>query len=108
MKPTSPLPRSLAVAAALLAASAASQSQTAAALETRSLAASCAACHGTDGKAVSGPGMLPLAGRSQADIVAQMQAFRDGSRSATVMHQIAKGYSEAQIAALAAYFANVR
>nr|MBA3590336.1 cytochrome C [Methylibium sp.] len=35
----------------------------------------------------------------------QMRAFRDGKRPATVMHQIAKGYSDAQITALAAYFA---
>ena len=34
-----------------------------------------------------------------------MQAFKRGKRPATVMHQIAKGYSDAQIDALAAYFA---
>jgi cytochrome c553 len=37
-----------------------------------------------------------------------MKAFKDGRREATVMHQIAKGYSEAEIAALAAYFAAQR
>ena len=34
-----------------------------------------------------------------------MRAFRDGKRPATVMHQLAKGYSDAQIDALAGYFA---
>jgi cytochrome c553 len=34
-----------------------------------------------------------------------MRAFRDGSRPATVMHQIAKGYTDAQIDAMAAWFA---
>jgi cytochrome c553 len=34
-----------------------------------------------------------------------MRAFRDGKRPATVMHQIAKGYSDAQIESLAAWFA---
>jgi cytochrome c553 len=34
-----------------------------------------------------------------------MKAFRDGKRTATVMHQIAKGYSDVQIDQLAAWFA---
>jgi cytochrome c553 len=34
-----------------------------------------------------------------------MQAFKDGSRKATVMHQISKGLSDAQITSLADYFA---
>ena len=49
-----------------------------------------------------------LAGQSSAFIVEQMQAFRSGSRPATVMHQLAKGFSDAQIRALAAYFAAQR
>ena len=71
----------------------------------RGLAATCANCHGTDGKAVAGQPMASLAGLPEAHIVEQMKAFRDGKRPATVMHQIAKGYSDEQIAALAAYFA---
>jgi len=34
-----------------------------------------------------------------------MRAFKEGKREATVMHQIAKGYSDPEIEALAAYFA---
>jgi sulfide dehydrogenase cytochrome subunit len=34
-----------------------------------------------------------------------MRAFKEGKREATLMHQIAKGYSDAEIAAIAAYFA---
>ena len=34
-----------------------------------------------------------------------MRAFRDGQRPATVMHQIAKGYSDAQIDAIAGWYA---
>ena len=34
-----------------------------------------------------------------------MRAFRDGQRPATVMHQIAKGYSDAQIEAIAGWYA---
>lgn len=74
----------------------------------RSLAATCASCHGTDGKAVAGETMVRLAGMPKDYIVTQMKAFRDGRRPATVMHQLAKGYDDAQIDAIAAWFAAVR
>ena len=70
----------------------------------RSLAATCAACHGTDGRSVTKE-VIGLAGLPKDHIVAQMKAFRDGSRQATVMHQIAKGYSDQQIDLIADYFA---
>ena len=70
----------------------------------RSLAAACAACHGTQGKAVAGSTVSGLAGRAAQDIQDAMAQFRDGKRPATVMHQIAKGYSDAEVAAIAAYF----
>jgi cytochrome c553 len=34
-----------------------------------------------------------------------MKAFREAKREATIMHQIAKGYGEAETAAMAAWFA---
>jgi cytochrome subunit of sulfide dehydrogenase len=95
----------LLAAAVLVSSSAALAQPTAATLNTRALAATCANCHGTDGRAVPGEAMVVLAGLPQATIVEQMQAFRDGKRPATVMHQIVKGYSDEQIQALAAYFA---
>jgi cytochrome subunit of sulfide dehydrogenase len=70
----------------------------------RSMAATCAACHGTAGRAASGSSVPGLAGRRQSSIVEAMQEFKDGKRAATIMHQIAKGYGDAEIAALAAYF----
>ncbi len=81
------------------------QAQPASDLATRSLAATCAACHGTDGRAVGGAGMQSLRGLDRQYLQAQLSAFRDGSRPATVMHQIAKGYTPEQIEQLAAYFA---
>jgi sulfide dehydrogenase cytochrome subunit len=81
------------------------QTPTAQALYTRSLAATCANCHGTDGRAVQGSSVLPLAGLEKNYLIAQMQAFKTGTRPATVMHQISKGYSDAQIDILAGYFA---
>jgi len=90
----------LAAALALAAAAAHAQENPAA----RSLAASCASCHGTDGRSVTAE-VVSLAGLPKEHIVAQMKAFRDGTRPATVMHQLAKGYREAQIELLADYFA---
>ena len=81
-----------------------SAQSTAPTLAVRSLAASCGACHGTDGHAVDGEAMVALAGRPREALAAQLRAFRE-SRDVTVMHQIARGYSDAQIDTLAAYFA---
>ena len=74
-------------------------------LRTRSLAATCAHCHGTDGRAVEGEALLRLAGRPADDTLSALLAFRAGQRPATVMHQIAKGYSPEQLEAVAKYFA---
>ncbi|MBL8422302.1 MAG: c-type cytochrome [Candidatus Accumulibacter phosphatis] len=66
-------------------------------------AANCANCHGTDGKAASA--IPPLAGRDRAYLEQSMQAFKTGARPATIMHQLAKGYTDEEIAVLAEYFA---
>lgn len=75
------------------------------ALYLRSVAATCANCHGTDGRSVQGSAVPALAGMPREYMLAQLKAFRDGSRPATVMHQIAKGFTEPQLAQMAAYFA---
>ena len=75
------------------------------ALYVKSLAATCANCHGTTGVAVAGSSVTSLAGLDKAYTVAQMKAFKTGTRPATVMHQLSKGYSDAQIDVLATYFA---
>ena len=91
------------LAAMALCAAAAAQAQSVDALQVRSWAASCANCHGTNGKAQAG--MEPLAGASKDDLVRKMQDFKNGRRPATVMHQLAKGYSDEQIDSIAAFFA---
>ena len=70
----------------------------------RSLAATCASCHGTDGRSATRE-VIPLAGLPKGFLVDQMKAFKDGQRPATIMHQLAKGYTEAQIELIADYFA---
>jgi cytochrome subunit of sulfide dehydrogenase len=79
--------------------------QDAKALQLQSLAATCANCHGTQGRAVDGASVPGLAGLPASYLAEQMRAFKGGTRPATVMHQLAKGYNDAQIDALAAYFA---
>lgn len=69
----------------------------------RNLAATCANCHGTNGQAVGD--MKPLAGVAAAKIVAMVADFKSGNQPATIMHQIAKGYTDDQIKLVAAYFA---
>jgi cytochrome c553 len=79
------------------------QSNTPDPLQVRSWAAGCANCHGTQGRAE--PGTVSLAGVNKDDLVKSMQDFKTGRRPATVMHQLAKGYSDDQIVAIASYFA---
>ncbi|HYD76627.1 c-type cytochrome [Ramlibacter sp.] len=74
-------------------------------LYVRSLAATCAGCHGTDGRTVPGSEVPAIAGMPREYMLRQLQAFRDGTRPATVMHQIAKGFSGQQLEQLATYFA---
>lgn len=95
-------PVSLMVAALLSAPALAQDAQT---LNTRALAATCANCHGTNGKAAANVVVPGLAGLPAPYITEQMKAFKAGTRPATVMHQLAKGYSDAQIDQMAAYFA---
>jgi cytochrome subunit of sulfide dehydrogenase len=74
-------------------------------LNIKALAATCANCHGTNGKAVEGSAVVSLTGVPKDYIITQMQAFKSGARPATIMHQISKGYSDAQIEQVATYFA---
>ncbi len=91
-----------AVALAMLPIASSAQESTA-----RALAATCANCHGTDGRSVSAE-VSPLAGLPKEHIVAQMKAYKEGKRPATVMHQLAKGYTDQQIDLIAGYFAAQR
>ena len=70
------------------------------------MANTCAGCHGTEGKSV-GPASPNLAGISEAYFIDSMIAFKEGTRPATIMDRIAKGYSESQIESMAGYFASL-
>lgn len=70
----------------------------------QSMASACAMCHGTNGKPVAGSAVAGLAGRPANEIVEAMAQFKAGTKPATIMHQIARGYSDAEVAALAQFF----
>ncbi|AVR94280.1 cytochrome C [Pseudoduganella armeniaca] len=67
------------------------------------LAATCTACHGTT--AVPGNVLPPLVGQSQEALLASLRAFKAGARPATIMTQLAKGYTDEQLALIAGWFA---
>ena len=69
----------------------------------RSLAATCANCHGTGG--VSRGGAESLAGAGKDDMVRKLQEYKAGTRPGTIMPQLAKGYTDAQIDLVAGWFA---
>jgi cytochrome c553 len=73
----------------------------------KSLAATCAGCHGSDGSGTPDAAIPPIAGLPPERFIESMRAFRDGEGSPTVMRQIAAGYSVEQTRALAEYFAGV-
>lgn len=95
----------LALASVFSACVVAQEAPTPQSLRARSLAANCAACHGTDGRAAAGASLPGLAGVPAPMLIEQMKAFKTGARTGTVMSQLAKGYSDAQIEQLAAWFA---
>lgn len=73
----------------------------------RDLAANCFTCHGTNGNSVQG---VPpsLAGRDRAELFQAMKDFQSGKRPATIMHQQAKGYTDAQLQLISAYLAGLK
>jgi cytochrome c553 len=69
----------------------------------RNLAATCANCHGTEGHSVGK--VAALAGKPAQDTIGKLTEFKEGKRPATIMHQIAKGFTDEQIRLIADYFA---
>jgi len=64
----------------------------------------CAGCHGTYGVS-TGPATPTIAGNSAEYMIEAMKAYKSGDRPSTIMGRIAKGYNDAEIEAMAKYFA---
>ena len=77
-------------------------------LRAQALAATCAQYHGTDGRSAPGLPVPVLAGMPRDDLIAKLQAFRIGQAPSTVMQQIVRGYTDAQLAQVAQYFSEQR
>lgn len=85
-----------ALAGALVLLGAAAEAQNA---SPQLLTLSCSGCHGANGRS---PGQIPpLYGRSIEALAQALREFRADQRPATVMNRIAKGYSDAEIDAVA-------
>lgn len=63
----------------------------------------CFSCHGTDGK--SAGDMPTIAGKSKNYIAARLKEFKSGKKPSTVMMRITKGFSDAELEAIAGFFA---
>ncbi|MGB5260171.1 MAG: c-type cytochrome [Gammaproteobacteria bacterium] len=70
----------------------------------RMLGDACAGCHGTRGHS-SSP-MPIIAGLPYAYLRQTMQDYKTGKRPSTIMGRVARGYDDAEIDALAAFFAS--
>lgn len=81
--------------------SALAQNTNASNLYNRGLAATCANCHGTDGKGVVDGGMPLINNLTSEQMLAQLKAFKSGAREGTIMPQLAKGYSDEQLETIA-------
>ncbi|MCX7180027.1 MAG: c-type cytochrome [Proteobacteria bacterium] len=69
------------------------------------LSSSCNACHGTDGNS-AGLSNPTIAGFGADYLETAMKQFKSGERPSSVMGRLAKGYDEAQLKAMADFFAS--
>jgi cytochrome c553 len=72
----------------------------------RTISATCLSCHGPGGK--SGGAIPSLAGLEKSYFIKQMQDFKSGARPASIMKMQATGYTDAEYAAMADYFASLK
>ena len=74
--------------------------------EAAALSANCYTCHGPGGVS---PGSIPsIDGKTVEYVLGKLRGFRDGTAENTVMSRIAKGYSDEQLQAIAAFLVQSR
>jgi cytochrome c553 len=69
-------------------------------------AANCFNCHGTKGRFNSA--IPSIAGRDKEFLLETLKAYKAGTKPATIMNQLAKGYTDEEIAVLADYFSRAK
>ncbi|MBM3646796.1 MAG: c-type cytochrome [Alphaproteobacteria bacterium] len=63
----------------------------------------CLGCHGVDGQGANGiPAIMRV--QSKADFTATMKLFAENKKPGTIMGRISRGYTDQDIAELAAWF----
>ncbi|RVT50839.1 c-type cytochrome [Rubrivivax albus] len=71
----------------------------------RLLASNCYQCHGTNGR---GPGFDDIAGKSARELYKDLKEFQSGEEGDGLMAAHARGYTDAQLMAIARYLARQR
>lgn len=100
--------KSLALAAGVFALSGQSFAEQANPISTGEMfATTCFQCHGSEGKYAGGT-IPPLAGYPRDVMVQQLKDFKYGKRPATIMDRHMKGYTDAEIEAIADYIATLK
>jgi cytochrome c553 len=70
------------------------------------LGAACVLCHGPNGEGAGA--IAALKGHTKDYIADMMTKFKSGERPSTVMGRFTKGFSDAEIDAVAAYYASLK
>ncbi len=70
-------------------------------LHQKALVATCANCHGTNGKGVENSGLPLINHLSGEQILTHLKAYKSGAREGTIMPQLAKGYTDEQLQIIA-------
>ncbi|HVW92481.1 MAG TPA: c-type cytochrome [Devosia sp.] len=74
-------------------------------LDGEALADACTSCHGVAGHST---GSVPsLVGKDKAALLAALTGFKAGKGDPTIMNRIVRGYSDAELEALAGYFSSL-
>lgn len=77
------------------------------AVDVRTLANSCAICHGTDGKPPK-DGLERLAGMNKREFIQEMREMRKNPANRHLMGYVAGGFSDTEISAMADYFSKIK
>jgi sulfide dehydrogenase cytochrome subunit len=75
-------------------------------LDGRALGDACTGCHGVSGH--SGGAIPSIGGVDEATLLGMLKAYKANKGAPTIMNRILRGYTDAELGALAAYFSSVK